>query len=169
MLIETKRLMLRCFSEGDFADLQEILGDAQCMEYLEPPYAPERTRAFLNRFCIAQKGALAAVEKESGKVIGYILFHALEETVYEIGWVFNRAFWRRGYAYEAGSSLIQYAFSSLPVRKICAETIDAVRSAGLMKKLGMRLEEIQYGQAKNAQGQRADLYRYCLTKEEIGT
>lgn len=46
MLIETKRLMLRCFSEGDFADLQEILGDAQCMEYLEPPYAPERTRAF---------------------------------------------------------------------------------------------------------------------------
>ena len=65
MLIETKRLMLRCFSEGDFADLQQILGDAQCMEYLEPPYAPERTRAFLNRFCIAQKGALAAGEKKS--------------------------------------------------------------------------------------------------------
>lgn len=167
MLIETERLMLRYFSDGDFDDLQEILGDARCMEYLEPPYAPEKTKAFLNRFCIAQKGALAAVEKESGKVIGYILFHVLEEAVYEIGWVFNRAFWRRGYAYEACSSLIQYAFSSLPVRKICAETIDAVKSVGLMKKLGMRLEETQYGQAKNVQGQRTDLYLYCLTKEEI--
>lgn len=167
MYIETKRLILRCFSEGDFADLQEILGDAQCMEYLEPPYAPEKTRTFLKRFCIAQKGALAAVGKESGKVIGYILFHTLEEAVYEIGWVFNKAFWHRGYAYEACSSLIQYAFSTLPVRKICAETIDTVKSVGLMKKLGMRLEETQYGQAKNAQGQRTDLYIYSLTKEEI--
>lgn len=46
MLIETKRLMLRCFSEGDFADLQQILGDAQCMEYLEPPYAPKEQGLF---------------------------------------------------------------------------------------------------------------------------
>lgn len=165
--IETERLILRCFSEGDFADLQEILGDTQCMQYLEPPYTSEKTKDFLNRFCIAKKGALAAAQKETGKVIGYILFHALEETVYEIGWIFNRAFWRRGYAYEACSALIEHAFSALPVHKIYAETIDAVKSVGLMKKLGMHLEETQYGQVKDALGQRADLYIYSLLKEKV--
>ena len=43
----------------------------------------------------------------------------------------------------------------------------AAGNVKLMKKLGMRLEKTQYGQAKNARGQRTDLYLYCLTKEEV--
>ena len=38
MNIETERTVFREFHLEDVDDLQEILGDEQVMEYLEPPY-----------------------------------------------------------------------------------------------------------------------------------
>ena len=60
MRFETERMMVRSFQEGDLPDLQEILGDAQTMVYMEPPYTLEQTARFLQDFCIGRKGALAA-------------------------------------------------------------------------------------------------------------
>lgn len=137
MRLETERLLIREFVPGDARDLYEILGDEETMAYSEPPYTLERTQAFLAEFCIEKRGALAAEEKASGKVIGYILFHPLEEDVYELGWFFNRSCWRRGYAYEACCAVKRYAFTELRARKLVAETIDTERSVPLMEKLGM--------------------------------
>ena len=41
------------------------------MENCEPAYGLEKTQQFLNTFCIDRNGAVAAVHKESGKVIDY--------------------------------------------------------------------------------------------------
>lgn len=76
---------------------------------------------------------MAAVYRESGKMIGYILFHEFEEGVYEMGWIYNRSFWRQGYAYASCKAVIDYAFTELNAHKIFAEAIDAVKSAGLME------------------------------------
>lgn len=46
MNIETARTVLRGFHLEDVDDLQEILGDEQVMEYLEPPYERDRTEEF---------------------------------------------------------------------------------------------------------------------------
>lgn len=113
MQIELDRVTVRPFAPEDAADLWEILGDAQTMAYLERPYDFPGTQAFLQDFCIARKGALACVCRETGKVIGYLLFHALQSGVYELGWAFNRRFWRQGYAFEALDGLIAYAFEKL--------------------------------------------------------
>ena len=86
------------------------------------------------------------MQKESGKVIGYILFKAYEPGRYELGWFFHRAFWRRGYAFEACSRLIDYAFRVLHAQTVMAETIDTERSVPLMEKLGMRAQEPQPGE-----------------------
>ena len=59
-----------------------------------------------------------------------------------------------------------YAFGKLKTHKIFAEAIDAVKSVGLMKKLGMHLEGIQRSQAKDNHGNWADLYFYGLQREE---
>ena len=167
MYIETERTVLREFHLEDVDDLQEILGDKQVMEYLEPPYERERTEEFLKRFCIEGKNAFAVEHKESGKVIGYVLFKSCgQREVYEIAWVFHRSFWRMGYAYEACRALIVYAFEHMGIHKIFAETIDSVRSAGLMKKLGMQLEGVQRRQTRNVRGEWADLYLYGLLREE---
>ena len=94
MYLETERLIIRDFTPEDAGDLHEIFGDEETMLNCEPAYTPERTRQFLTEFCIGRRGAVAAVLRESGKVIGYILLKALgenaEEDVYEIGWIFHR-------------------------------------------------------------------------------
>lgn len=166
MDIETNRMHIRDFTQDDAGDLFEILGDAETMRFCEQAYTRKQSERFLREFCIGRKGAVAAAEKQSGKVIGYILFKTLSENVYEMGWFFNRAYWRRGYAYEACSKVIEYAFCVLGAHKINAETIDAVKSAGLMKKLGMVREGIQRSQTKDNDGNWADLHLYGMLKED---
>lgn len=165
MYIETKRIIIRDFAPEDAGDLYEILGDEETMENCEPAYSFEKTEEFLSSFCIARKGAVAAAEKESGKLVGYILFSEQDDGVYEMGWFFNRGFWRQGYAWESCKAVIDHAFGALNARKIFAETIDTVKSVGLMEKLGMQFEGIRKNQTKDLQGNWADLYFYSLTED----
>ncbi|MCI8933467.1 MAG: GNAT family N-acetyltransferase [Clostridiaceae bacterium] len=140
MVLETKRMTIRDFEPADQGDLHEILGDPQTMAFSEPPYSPAQTRSFLMDFCIGRRAAQAAALKESGKVIGYLLFKPLGRKEWEIGWFFNRRYWRQGLAFEAGAALVDWAFQELGAQTITAETADLVKSAGLMQKLGMTPE-----------------------------
>jgi RimJ/RimL family protein N-acetyltransferase len=166
MLLETKRMIIRAFTMQDAGDLHDILGDSKTMEMCEPAYALEKTKKFLKEFCIGQNGALAAIHRETQKVIGYILFSETQKGVYEIGWIFNRACWRKGYAYEACRAVMAYAFFELNAHKIFAETIDGIKSIGLMKKLGMSPEGVQREQTKDNSGEWADLYLYGILQSE---
>ena len=168
MEIETRRLRIRNFTEDDAADLYEILSDEETMELCEPVYTFEKTKAFLNEFCIGRNGAVAAVHKHDCKVIGYILFNELEKGIYEIGWFFNRAYWHQGFAFEACKAAMDYGFANLNAHMIFAETIDYTKSVPLMEKLGMEQEEIQRGQATDIHGNPADLYVYKLQRESTG-
>ena len=120
----------------------------------------------MQKFCIEKKGAVAAIHKDTAKVIGYILFNEFDESVYEIGWFFNRAFWRQGFAYESCKAVIDYAFDNMNAHKVFAETIDGMKSVNLMKKLGMKLEGVQRSQAKDNFGNWADVYFYGLLSED---
>ena len=166
MYIETPRMIVRDFIPEDAADLQEILGDDETMKYCEPAYDFEKTEKFLTSFCIGRKGAVAAVHKESSKMIGYILFNEIDEGIYELGWFFNRSFWRQGYAYESCKAVIDYAFRELNAHKVFSETIDTVKSIGLMEKLGMKLESLQTHQTEDTHGNWADLYFYSLNSDK---
>lgn len=169
MYLETKRMIVRDFMLGDSSDLHEILGDGETMKDCEPPYSMEKTRKFLKEFCIDRQGGVAAVLKEPPKVIGYILFAPQETGVYEMGWFFNRHYWRKGYAYEACHAVMEHAFSGLHAHKIFAETIDGIKSACLMKKLGMKQEGIQRQQVKDSGGNWADLCFYGIFRTEWET
>ena len=166
MYIETDRMVIRDFTMDDLDDLQDILGDSETMRDCEPPYTIEKTADFLQKFCIEKNGAVAAVHKGNNKVIGYILFKEYNEEVYEIGWFYNKHFWRQGYAFESCNAVIDYAFNCMNVHKVFAETIDGIRSVGLMKKLGMKPEGIQRNQTKDPFGNRANLYLYGILAED---
>ena len=166
MNIETPRTIIRNFTPEDAADLHDIFGDDETMENCEPAYDFEKTREFLDSFCIGRRGAVAAVHKDSGKVIGYILLKEYEPEIYEMGWIFNRNFWRQGLAYEACKAVMDYTFTELKAHKIFAEAIDAVKSVGLMQKLGMQLEGVQRSQTRDNQGNWADLYFYGLLEDD---
>lgn len=166
MILETERLLVRPFTMEDAADLQAILGDPETMTFVEPPYDPERTAAFLRDFCIGRGGALAAALKSGGPVIGYLLFHAVEPDVYEMGWIFHRGYWRQGYAYEACAALMKHAFEELGAHKVFAETVDPVKSAGLMRKLGMRPEGAQRESVSEQEGRWQELHVYSMLAKE---
>ena len=166
MYIETERMIIRDFTPEDAADLHVIFGDEKCMENCEPVYDFEKTEKFLTSFCIGQNGAVAAVHKESGKMMGYILFKRQDEGVYEMGWIYNRSFWRQGYAFESCKAVMDHAFGELKAHKIFAEAIDTVKSISLMRKLGMQLEGVQRSQTKDNHGNWADLYFYGLLEDD---
>lgn len=107
---------------------------------------------------------MVVVHKGSGKVIGYILFSPLESGVYEMGWIFNKNYWKKGYAYESCRALIDHAFSALRADKIFAETADDKKSVPLMKKLGIREKEIRKNSSEPIRGKRRDLYVYELSR-----
>ena len=137
-------------------DLHEIFSDPVVMEHTEPAYDIEKTKHFLHSFCMGEErkeqtpGAFAAVHKQSGKLIGYVLFKDCDEPeIFEMGWIFNKDFWARGYAYEICRGLIAHAFENMGVHKICAHATDEVKSVGLMEKLGMVEEGIKRKHTKN--------------------
>jgi RimJ/RimL family protein N-acetyltransferase len=159
MYLETQRILLRDFTMADGDALDEIFSDPVVMEHIAPVYSREKTLRFLKDFCIERvpKGAFAAVLKEdkenntTGKVIGYVLFKQVgeperpEEKIFEMGWIFNKDYWRKGYAYEICSRLIRHGLDDMGIDRITAETDDTVKSIGLMEKLGMESEGIHEG------------------------
>ena len=168
MNITTNRLIIRNFRLSDAEDLYCILGDTETMQYLEPAYSFEKTRQFLQNFCIAKNGAFAVEHIKTGKVIGYLLFNECQKSVYEIGWIINKSFWRQGFAYEACAKLISYAFSEMNVDKIIGETIDTCKAVRLMKKLGMKLEEIQKNATNDSNGNLTNMYVYSISRTDNG-
>ena len=168
MYLETERMILRDFTIDDLKDLHEIFGDNEVMLNIEPAYDEGKTEEFLRAFCIERqpKGAFAAALKSSGKVIGYVLFKSINMSeIYEIGWIFNKDFWRFGYAFEICSCLISYGFESMGLHKICAEAVDDIRSVSLMKKLGMVSEGVQRKHTKSNSGEWEDLHWYAILEE----
>ena len=165
MYIRTPRLIIRDYSPADWQDLHEIFSDEIVMKECEPAYTEEQTKSTLDYY-IKKSIAFAVTLADTGKLIGHALFAQLpppEETgIYEIGWIYNRAYWRQGYAFEASKALIDYGFQEIKLHKICAETIDPVKSVGLMRKLGMTHEGTFRAHTKDLDGNWADLYWYAI-------
>ena len=169
MYLETERMILRNFAIEDLNDFHEIFSDPTVMENTEPPYDLEKSKEFLTNFCIERKppGGFAAVLKETGKVIGYVLFKSIDYAeIYEIGWIFNKDYWRKGYAAEICSKLVQHGFEDMQLHKICAEATDADKSVPLMKKLGMNQEGVHRKACKHYGEEWRDLHWYAILAED---
>ena len=137
---ETQRLILRRYKEEDLQDLFEYLSDAQVVEY--EPYKPltiDEARENL-RWRIGTEEMIAVELKAGRKMIGSVYLGKREFGALEIGYVFNRDYWGRGYAVESCKALIQQAFSN-GIHRIYAECDPRnVRSWKLLETLGFQRE-----------------------------
>lgn len=111
MILETDRLILRRYREGDLQDLYEYLSDPEVVRY--EPYRVmelEEVRKELKERIVS--GEMIAVElKSTGKMIGNVYLGKREFDALEMGYVFNRKFWGLGFATESCRALMQMAFS----------------------------------------------------------
>lgn len=107
--------------------------------------------------------------KDGGKVIGQsnLGVKSLEDKCGVVGWVTHQDYQRKGYAFEASSTILQYAFQVSNFHRVVAE-IDtrAIHSANLAKKLGMRLEG-EFRQSEFLKGEWCDMWIYAMLREEF--
>lgn len=172
-MLKTERLVLRPFEEADAEGLHAYLGDEEVVRY-EPYGAMTMEECRLEAARRASDEAFWAVCLADGTLIGNLYLSGADEFgTREIGYVFARACWYKGYATEAARRLMAYAFERLATRRIIAlcDTRNAA-SFALMERLGMRREgefKKNVGFKTDAHGNTiwTDSYQYAILKEEF--
>ena len=99
--MKTNRLILRRYDMTDFQDLYEYLSDPGVVKF--EPYKP-MTRAEVEEnlaWRISTDEMIAVELKESHKMIGNIYLGKRDFDSLELGYVFNRAYWGKSYAYKS--------------------------------------------------------------------
>lgn len=147
--LHTARLRLRPFDDTDADDIFALQSNAYVLRYWDAPPWTERARA--ERFITACRqmaeegtGARLAVERVSdGTFIGWCTLDRWNPDYRSasLGCCFDAAAWGHGYATEAARMLLQWAFETLDLNRVQAETDTRnLASARVLEKLGFERE-----------------------------
>ena len=148
-IIDADAIRLRALESKDIADIHDIYSDEIAMEYWgsPPTSSAEQSRQLLNRDLKAVEDGQAmtwAIElKETGKLIGKCILWQYSECNQraEVGYILSRDYWRRGLMTQALQAMIDYAFTSLEIHRLEADTDDNNNgSLALLEKLGFQRE-----------------------------
>lgn len=127
MILETDRLYLRQMNQGDFQSLCYILQDEETMYAYEGAFCDREVQEWLDRqLARYQKwgfGLWAVILKETGEMIGQCgltMQPWKDREVLEIGYLFRRQYWHKGYATESAQACRQYAFDILDSKEVCS-------------------------------------------------
>lgn len=125
-ILETARLSLREFTPEDYDALCLMLRDAETMYAYEHAFSEAEAHAWLqnqlDRYAKYGFGLWAVILKATGELIGQCgltMQNAGEfGEVVEVGYIFHRDFWHRGYASEAAVACRDHAFEKLGVPEV---------------------------------------------------
>jgi RimJ/RimL family protein N-acetyltransferase len=149
--LETERLALRPYDEGDVAAFHAIRSQPEVVRYLyEEPLTLEQAREKVkvlagSRALEAEDQWLAAaiVVRDSGAYVGDVAFHwvSVRDRTGEVGFVLDPAHQGHGYATEAARAMFDWGFGTFGLHRIIGRTeARNAASARVLEKLGMRLE-----------------------------
>lgn len=145
MVLETKRLILRELTQADFLSLCKMLQDDDVMYAYEGAFSNEEAQGWLDqqmeRYREYGFGLWAAVLKETGIMIGQCGLTMQDyngRKVLEIGYLFQKDYWHRGYATEAAAACKKYAFRQLNAGEVYSIIRDTnLPSQNVAKRNGM--------------------------------
>jgi RimJ/RimL family protein N-acetyltransferase len=149
--LETDRLSLRPFVDGDFEAMLAMRSDAEVARYLYgDPLSADETRNLLATKIATPSWTregdwltVAAVERASGATVGDVSLRWVSERdrTAEIGFIVHPRHHGKGFATEAARALVDWAFAPAGFHRVIgrAEARNAA-SARVLEKLGMRLE-----------------------------
>jgi RimJ/RimL family protein N-acetyltransferase len=173
--IESERLWIRRFNDSDLAPFMAYRNDPEVARYQSWDSCDEQeARAFIREMESARAGVLGewfqfAIEsKETQELIGDCALRVDEEEPYraEIGFTLAREYQGRGFASEAISRLLDYAFNALGLHRVVAiADCRNVPSVALLERVGMRREG-QFLENVWFKGGWADEYLYAVLKDE---
>lgn len=168
-LIETERLLIRKMQQSDFDALCRILCDEEVMRAAyESAFSPDEAQNWLNRHLKRYEdygfGLWAVVLKETNEMIGQCgltLQQWKEKELLEIGYLFQKAYWHRGYAAEAAIACREYAFTVLDADSVCSMIRDThIASQNVAVRNGMKIIDKA---AKNFRNTEMNFFIFCRT------
>lgn len=110
MFDETERLLVRRLTENDADALYAVLSDPEVMRYIEPPFSREQTQEFIRSSGMCDPPLVYAVMwKQTGELIGHLIWHSWDETAMELGWILRRDLWGHGITKELTASVLAQA------------------------------------------------------------
>ena len=154
VFLETERLVLRQFTADDADVLVELDGDPDVMHYVTGGRLTPRDEiendvlpAFLDyQTRDAGFGFWAAIEKSTGRFVGWFHFRAAKDSPpgeIELGYRLLKSAWGRGYATEGARALVDKGFAELGVERVVASTMVVnVASRRVMEKAGLRFVRV---------------------------
>lgn len=143
--IETERLLLREMVQPDYGALCKILQDEDVMYAYEGSFSDDEVQEWLDKQISRYKeygfGLYAVILKETGEMIGQCGLTMQDykcEKVLEIGYLFQKAYWHKGYAIEAAKACKEYAFTVLKADEVFSIIRDTnIASQNVAKRNGM--------------------------------
>lgn len=147
--LHTARLRLRPFEDADAEDLFALMRDPQVLRFWDAPPWTDPARA--DRFVagcrqLAEDGSGARVvleRSDDGAFLGWCHLTGWNPDYRSagMGYVLARAAWGQGYATEAARAVLDWAFGTLDLNRVQAETDTRnLASARVLEKLGFQRE-----------------------------
>ena len=176
--LETKRLILRKFTEDDFAAVHSYASCAENLTYMFwGPNSEEQTRSFISGAIKEaedekqDKDYQYAVTLKTGELIGGCdIFAKGNEAT--LGWCLHRDYWKRGYGTELARALLKFGFDDLRLHRIVAHCdAENIGSYRVMEKIGMRREGLFFDTRpphKLSDREYSDELIYAILKDEWG-
>ncbi len=150
MILKTERLLLREFVAEDWRAVYAYQNDPRYLEFYEWEHRTEQdVKAFVQRFIDQQqespraKFQLAIVLPNSNKLIGNVGIRKPYVKAYhaEMGYELDPREWNNGYATEAATAMLKFAFEQSRLHRVYARVnASNGNSIRLLEKLGMRQE-----------------------------
>lgn len=147
MILETDRLYLREMEQSDFSSLCKILQDEEVMYAYEHAFSNDEVQDWLNRQLERYKeygfGLWAVILKDTNEMIGQCgltIQNCNEKQVLEIGYLFQKEYWHKGYAIESAIGCKKYTFEVLGANEVYSIIRDTnIPSQNVAKRNGMKL------------------------------
>ncbi len=128
-MIETERLLLRGWRDGDTEPYARLCADPEVMRFigngstLTPGQSGEQISRFLRHWEERGFGLWALEEKVGGTFVGFAGLAYQEDWAegghkIEVGWRLDRAFWGRGFATEAAEASVAYGLEKVGLERI---------------------------------------------------
>ncbi|HCO28167.1 MAG TPA: N-acetyltransferase, partial [Lachnospiraceae bacterium] len=147
MILETERLYLRKMEQSDYSALCKILQDEEVMYAYEHAFSDEEVQEWLDRQRKRYEdygfGLWLVVLKDTDEVIGQCGLTMQDcngKQVLEIGYLFQKAYWHKGYATETAVACKKYAFETLKAKEVFSIIRDNnIPSQKVAKRNGMKV------------------------------
>jgi ribosomal-protein-alanine N-acetyltransferase len=149
--LNTERLLLRPFVESDLDTFTEIFLSPEVHAALHLPESFSRENAWagmvswLGQWELRGTGQWAVEVRASGILVGRAGLHRPERPDWpgiEVGWVLDPRQWGHGYATEAGTCAVAYAFEAIGADEVFSTILpENRRSEAVAVRLGFTLVE----------------------------